>query len=380
MRSVSIFAALFATGLASLPINAEESAPKPPEGLAKAATTVSETSFQKPVIIAHRGASGYRPEHTLAAYELAIKLGADFIEPDLVVTKDGALVVRHDNELSQTTDVANHPEFADRKAKKTVDGKAQEGWFSEDFTLAEIKTLRARERMPKLRQHNTMYDDRYSIPTFQEVIDLAKRKTSELHRSIGVYPEAKHPSYFQSIGLPTETPIVEALHLNGFRESTAPIFIQCFEPSSLKRMKQLTKLKLVQLIADEGQPYDAILSKTTLSFSDMTKPAGLAEIKTYASGIGPDKHLIFPQDKSGKSKPKTALVDDAHQAGLVVHPWTFRNENEFLPANLQRTRPGKTDANSYYGDAISEYKLFYDSGIDGVFSENPDTAFEARSN
>ncbi|MBY0551375.1 MAG: glycerophosphodiester phosphodiesterase [Candidatus Obscuribacterales bacterium] len=380
MRSVSIFAALFATVSASQPIYAEESAPKPREGQAKAVQPGDETSFRKPIIIAHRGASGYRPEHTLAAYELAINLGADFIEPDLVATKDGALVARHDNELSQTTDVANHPEFANRKTKKTVDGKSQEGWFSEDFTLAEIKTLRARERMPKLRQNNTMYDDRFSIPTFQEVIDLAKRKTAELHRQIGVYPEAKHPAYFQSIGLPMETPLVEGLHLNGFFEATAPIFIQCFEPSTLKRLKRLTRINLVQLIADEGQPYDAILDKTTLSFSDMTKPAGLAEIKTYASGIGPDKHLIFPQDKSGNSKTRTSLVDDAHKAGLVVHPWTFRNENEFLPKNLQRTSPDKTEAKSCYGDALAEYALYYELGVDGVFSENPDTAIEARSN
>lgn len=361
MRTARIVALLFATLFVSQVVMAEQA------------------PAEDPIIIAHRGASGYRPEHTLAAYELAIRLGADFIEPDLVPTKDGVLIVRHDNELSQTTDVADHKEFANRKAKKTVDGVEQEGWFSEDFTLSEIKTLRARERMPHLRQRNTLYNDRYPIPTFQEVIELAKRKTEELHRPIGIYPEAKHPSYFQGIGLPTERSLIETLHQSGYSDATSPVFIQCFEPSTLKSMKRMTKLRLVQLIAAEGQPYDAVLAKSALCFSDMLRPAGLADVKSYASGIGPDKHLIFPQDKEGKSNARTSLVEDAHHLGLVVHPWTFRNENEFLPKNLQRSSSNSDKVDkSMYGDALQEYWLFYDAGVDGVFSENPDTALEAR--
>jgi glycerophosphoryl diester phosphodiesterase len=332
----------------------------------------------KPIVIAHRGASGYRPEHTLAAYELAIDMGADYVEPDLVPTKDGQLVARHENEISTTTDVANHPEFAGRNQTKTIDGAAVKGWFTEDFTLAELKTLRAKDRMPKLRQRNTIYDGHYSIPTFQEIIDLVKIKSAQQHRTIGIYPEAKHPSYFASIGLSNEKPLLDTLTHNGYKDRSSPIFIQCFEPATLKRLHKLTQLSLLQLIDEEGKPYDFVVDKDARTFADMIKPAGLAEVAAYAQGIGPNKNLILPRDSKGNQQAPTSLIADAHKVGLLVHPWTFRNENAFLPRDLRSGNKDDPDAGQYYGDAFAEYKLFYDLGVDGVFSENPDTALEAR--
>lgn len=336
------------------------------------------TERKKALVIAHRGASGYRPEHTLEAYKLAIEMGADYIEPDLVCTKDGALVARHDNELSQTTDVASHPEFSDRRMTKSVDGKEITGWFSESFTLAEIKTLRAIERMPDVRQHNTIYNNLYSIPTFQEVIDLAKKKSAELNKQIGIYPEAKHPTHFLSLGLSNEKPLIEALHKNGYVEPSSPVFIQCFEPSSLKRMKAMTQLKLVQLIDSEGQPFDSLQTKGKVRFADMVTPEGLREVATYAAGIGPHKELIFPRDNRGTTQKPTDLVPNAHRCGLVVHPWTFRNENKFLPAELRQESGSHRDKDGLYGNALAEYRMFMDAGVDGVFSENPDTACQAE--
>jgi len=333
----------------------------------------------KPIIIAHRGASGYRPEHTLAAYTLAIEMGADYIEPDLVPTKDGALVARHENQISGTTDVATHPEFADRYKTKTIDGQSVKGWFTEDFTLAELKTLRAKDRMPDVRQRNTIYDGHYTIPTFQEIIDLVKAKNAQLHRTIGIYPEAKHPSYFASIGLSTEKSILDTLNRNGYTDRSAPIFIQCFEVGTLKRFHKLTKIALIQLIDNEGKPFDLELAKDPRTCLDMAKPAGLAEIATYAQGIGPNKELIVPRDSNGKSLTPTSLIADAHKVGLLVHPWTFRNENSFLPLEMRRGDQSNPDAKGFYGDPFAEYKQFYDLGVDGVFSENPDTALEARS-
>jgi glycerophosphoryl diester phosphodiesterase len=328
-----------------------------------------------PLIIAHRGASGYRPEHTLAAYELAIDLGADYVEPDLVPTKDGALVARHENDISGTTDVSNHPEFADRKKTKSIDGESKTGWFTEDFTLTELKSLHARERMPKVRQHDTIYNDRYEIPTFQQIIDLVKKKSEEQHRTIGIYPEAKHPTYFAGIGLSTEKPLLETLNKNGYVDEKSPVFIQCFEPSTLKRFHEQTKIRLIQLVDEEGQPYDFTVKKDARTCLDMVKPDGLAEIAKYAQGIGPNKNLILPRDAKGNMLKPTALVADAHKVGLLVHPWTFRNENAFLPADLRSAGGSDSD----YGNIFAEYKIFYDLGVDGVFSENPDTAWQARN-
>jgi glycerophosphoryl diester phosphodiesterase len=325
-----------------------------------------------PLVIGHRGASGYRPEHTLASYRLAIEMGADYIEPDLVSTKDHVLVARHENEIGGTTDVADHPEFASRRTTKTIDGVPVTGWFTEDFTLAELRTLRARERLPDLRPDNTAFDGLYQVPTFQEVIDLAKRA------GVGIYPETKHPTYFDSIGLSLEEPLVATLNANGYRGRNAPVFIQSFEVSNLKELNRRTNVRLVQLVDERGKPYDFVVSGDPRTYADMVTPKGLAEIATYADGLGPNKNLIVPRDAAGRLLDPTSLVRDAHRAGLVVHPWTFRKENFFLPVDFQQGNPASPQFPGATGDLPGELRLFFRLGVDGVFSDNPDTAVATR--
>jgi glycerophosphoryl diester phosphodiesterase len=327
-----------------------------------------------PLVIAHRGASGYRPEHTLAAYELGARMGADYIEPDLVATKDGVLVARHENEISGTTDVADHPEFADRETTKTIDGVTLTGWFTEDFTLAELKTLRAKERIPAVRQRNTIYDGRFEVPTLEEVIDLAERLSRELDREIGIYPETKHPSYFRSIGLPLEPPLVRTLRRHHLDGQADPVFVQSFETRNLKALDREIRTPLVQLFGGPTtSPFDFVLDGDPRTYGDLATPAGLREVARYADGVGPSKDYIVPRAVDGSSLAPTTFLTDAHDAGLVVHPYTFRNENQFLPLEL---RSGPDPA--AYGDAIAEYEQFFDLGVDGLFSDNPDTAIEAR--
>jgi glycerophosphoryl diester phosphodiesterase len=324
------------------------------------------------IVIAHRGASGYRPEHTLAAYELAIELGADYLEPDLVSTRDHVLVVRHENEISGTTDVAHHPEFADRETMKTIDGVPVIGWFTEDFTLAELGTLRARERLPAIRPAGAAFDGRYHIPTFQQVIDLARR------RHVGIYPETKHPTYFDSIGLPLEEPLVQALHSNGYRGRDAPVFVQSFEVGSLRRLRRMTDVPLVQLLDDHGRPYDLVASGDPRTYADLATPVGLAELAAHVQGIGPSKRLIVPHDANNRRGSPTALVGDAHRAGLLVHPWTFRRENIFLPEDLRRGDPASPAYLRAVGDLPAELRQFRELGVDGLFSDNPDLAVATR--
>jgi glycerophosphoryl diester phosphodiesterase len=323
-------------------------------------------------VIGHRGASGYRPEHTLAAYKLAIDMGADYIEPDLVSTKDHVLVARHENEISGTTDVADHPEFADRKTTKTIDGVAVTGWFTEDFTLAELRTLRAKERLPDIRPANTAFDGLYQIPTFQQVINLAKR------RQVGIYPETKHPTYFRSIGLPLEEPLLATLRASGYRGPNAPVFIQSFEVGNLKALSRKTRLPLVQLLDATGRPYDFVVSGDPRTYADLATPEGLAEIATYADGIGPNKNLIVPRDAQNRLTSPTTLVRDAHRVGLLVHPWTFRRENTFLPEDFRQGNPASPVYLQATGDFPAELRLFYKLGIDGLFSDNPDVAVAVR--
>jgi glycerophosphoryl diester phosphodiesterase len=324
------------------------------------------------IVVAHRGASGYRPEHTLAAYELAIELGADYIEPDLVATRDHVLVVRHENEISGTTDVADHAEFADRQTTRTIDGVPVVGWFTEDFTLAELGTLRARERLPDLRPAGAALDGRYPIPTFQQVIDLAER------RHVGIYPETKHPTYFRSIGLPLEEPLVQALHANGYHGPDAPVFIQSFEVGNLRRLRRMTGVPLVQLLDDHGGPYDLAASGDPRTYADLATPAGLAELAAHVQGIGPSKRLIVPRDADDQRGSPTALVGDAHRAGLLVHPWTFRRENVFLPEELRRGDPASPAYLRAVGDLPAEVRQFCQLGVDGLFSDNPDLAVATR--
>jgi glycerophosphoryl diester phosphodiesterase len=327
----------------------------------------------QPIVIAHRGASGYRPEHTLAAYKLAIDMGADYIEPDLVSTKDGVLVARHENDITGTTDVAQHPEFAARKATKTIDGVAITGWFTEDFTLAELKTLHAVERLPQLRPANTVFDGLYEIPTLQEVIDLAKQ------HGVGIYPETKHPSYFDSIGLSLEEPLVRTLRSNGWDSKQAPVFIQSFEVSNLKQLNTMTDVALVQLIDAVGRPYDFVLSGNPQTYANLASAAGLREIAKYADGVGPNSMWIVPTPGNVAQDP-TGFIRNAHDNKLVVHPWTFRRENNFLP---QQYRQGNS-ANPLYlagvGNLPAWIGLFYELGVDGLFSDNSDTAVAVRAN
>ena len=331
--------------------------------LAATAASGQGAPVTKPIIIAHRGASGERPEHTLAAYDLAIDQGADFIEPDVVPTKDDHLVARHENEISGTTDVADHPEFADRRTTKTIDGQQVTGWFTEDFTLAELKSLRARERLPQLRPANTAYDGQFEVPTFAEVIALAKRAGR------GIYPELKHPTHFASIGLDMEDALVRALSEAGWTDKGDPVFVQCFEVGPLQRLRSRTRVRLVQLIADEGAPAD----RPDRSYRAMLTPEGLKEIATYADAIGPAKSLIVPRGPDGRSLGPTRLVEQAHAAGLKVHSWTMRSENAFLPTELRRGEDLRAR-----GDALAEYRLFYGLGVNGLFSDHPADAVAAK--
>jgi glycerophosphoryl diester phosphodiesterase len=294
----------------------------------------------RPLIIGHRGASGHRPEHTLASYRLAAEMGADFVEPDLVSTKDGVLIARHENEIGATTDVAS--KFPDRKATKTVDGQSIAGWFTEDFTLAEIKTLRAKERLA-FRSHE--FDGRFDVPTFDEVIDLAQQMGKELGRPIGIYPETKHPTYFRGIGLPIEEKLLASLTAHGWNRRDAPVFIQSFESGNLRELRKKTGVRLMQLV-------------TTAASVDA---AGLKDIAGYADAIGPEKRLIVPVGPDGSLLPPTDLVTRAHALGLLVHVWTLRIDKEFLPAG-------------YHGRAEAEFEQFRTLGVDGLFTDFPDVA------
>lgn len=314
------------------------------------------------LVIAHRGASGYRPEHTPAAYRLAAALGADYLEPDLVATLDGVLVARHENEISGTTDVADHPVFEDRRITKIVDGTAVTGWFVEDFTYEELRTLRARERMPALRCANTAHDGREAIPTFDDVVALARQESARLGRLIGVFPEIKHPTYFRRLGLPLEELLAErivALGPNPGGDEYAEMMVQSFEPSSLRRLAVMTDVPLVQLIDSDGAPNDLPHVGDQRTFADLIEPAGLREISTYAQVLAPHKDLVIPRTASGVLDAPTDLVDQAHRAGLAVHLWTFRAEQRFLPTGL---------------DLNGELTRFAATGIDGVFADHPDIA------
>jgi glycerophosphoryl diester phosphodiesterase len=328
-----------------------------------------------PIVVGHRGASGYRPEHTLASYELAARMGADFIEPDLVSTRDGVLVARHENEISGTTDVAQHPEFADRKTTKDIDGVSLTGWFTEDFTLAELKTLRAVERIPALRQENTAYDGRFEVPTLQEILDLRKRLSQELRREIGVYIETKHPTYFDGIGLDLEAPLVDALRHNGLDRPTAPVYVQSFELTNLQQLDEEHDLEvpLVFLTSGSGAPYDLAASGDPRTYADLITPDGLASISGFVEGLGPEKGQVIPRTAGGTLGTPTPLVDDAHAAGLEVHPYTFRAENAFLPVDY---RTGTDPAG--YGRIVDELLAYLDTGIDGFFTDQADLGVLAR--
>jgi len=351
----------------------------------------------QPLVIGHRGAAGYLPEHTLASYKKAIELGADFIEPDLVVTKDGELVARHEPNITATTDVSEHAEFANRKTTRKVDGVAETGWFVTDFTLAELRTLRAKQPNPVRDQS---FNKQFQIATFREILELAKTESARTGRTIGVYPETKHPTYHVDAGLPIEPRLLKILAEYGYTRKDSPVIIQSFEVSNLKALRKLTAVRLVQLIDGDGvdakgnvtlaapfdKPYDFAVNKDSRTFPDLLTPKGLAEVKTYADGIGPWKPYLAssaqvldangkPKDLDGDGKiteadrvaiAPTAVVKNAHAAGLFVHAFTFRNERELLLSD-------------YKGDPKAEYKRFFELGVDGLFSDFSDTAVAARA-
>jgi glycerophosphoryl diester phosphodiesterase len=319
------------------------------------------------LVMGHRGTAGYRPEHTLASYELAARMGADYMEPDLVSTKDHVLVCRHEPEIGGTTDVSARPEFAGRKRTVLLDGVSTTGWFTHDFTLAELKTLRAVERLPAVRQHNTLYNGLFQVPTFQEMLDLRAKLSKELGRDIGVIPETKHPTYFRLLGLPLEGLLVRALEHAGLNHRGAKVWIQSFEAHNLRDLH--VEVNKVFLTSAAGTPFS-----DPRSYADYLTPAGLKELSTYVDGIGPDKVQVIPRNADDTLGKPTSLVHDAHAAGLKVIPYTFRAENQFLPADY---RVG-TDPNAY-GRAIDEQITFLEAGLDGLFTDQADIGVLARA-
>jgi glycerophosphoryl diester phosphodiesterase len=317
------------------------------------------STASKPIIIAHRGLSGEWPEHTLAGYQAAIDAGADYIEPDLVLTKDSVLVARHENEISETTDVSARPEFAARKTTKIIDGETVSGWFTEDFTLAEIKTMRAKERLPILR--SKARDGQFEVPTFEEILALLAKVNASRAVPIGVYPETKHPSYFAKIGIPHEEPLLKTLAQFGYNKAGSPVFIQSFEVDNLKALRGKTKVPLIQLMDAEGSPAD----HPEMTYAQMATADGLKAISAYANGVGPNKAMIISRNALGMLGAPTRFVADAHAAGLKVHPWTFRRENYFLPTQFKSGIDPRSP-----GDLAGEIKAFLATGIDGIFTDN----------
>ncbi|MFD5373530.1 glycerophosphodiester phosphodiesterase [Streptomyces griseoincarnatus] len=332
-------------------------------------------SLPVPTIIGHRGASGYRPEHTFGSYQLALDMGADIVEAgDLVPTKDGHLVCRHEPEIGGTTDVAEHPEFAGRRTTKTLDGTEVTGWFTEDFTLAELKRLRAVERIPANRPHNTLYNGRWEIPTFEEVLRWQDEQTRRRGKQVWIYPELKHPTYFRKLGLGLEERVAKILRRHGKDGRNSPVILQSFEPTAVQRIGELVGNPLVVLLDAAGtRPWDFTEAGDPRTVDDLITPKGLKEIASYAQGIGPTLNLIIPRDSAGRLTEPTTLVRDAHRAGLILHPYTLRNENPFLPAEFRRG--SDPDA---YGDVFGAYRAYFATGIDGVFTDHPDTGLLAR--
>ncbi len=327
--------------------------------------------MDQPVVIGHRGVPGERLEHTRPSYELAIAQGADYIEPDVVATRDGVLVVRHENEVGHTTDVASRPEFADRRTTKVIDGTPFAGWFTEDFTLSELKSLRCRERLPQLREQNLPLNDLEPILTFDEVLGIAR----SADRMVGVYVETKHPSYFSERDLDLDDRLLDALERFGLNRPDAdvPVVFQSSETRNLRGLRDRTPLPLVQLMDRAGAPWDLVAAGDPRTYADLESAEELVRIAEYADGIGPHKSQVIGRDRRHRLTGPTGLVERAHAAGLFVHIWTMRDENNFLPADY---RVGTDEAD--HGDAESEYLAFLDAGVDGLFSDFTQTAVAAR--
>lgn len=326
----------------------------------------------KPLIFGHRGCSARRPEHTLASYLQAVIDGADFIEPDLVATKDGILVIRHENEISGTTNVATNPEFAGRRTTKVVDGQSITGWFTEDFTLAELKTLRAIERLGKIRPESQSYDGQFEVPTFEEMIAFTAAQAKAQGRVIGLVPELKHSTYFASIGIPLEDRFLAMLAAHDYTRKN-PVEIQSFETANLRYIRKTlgrpANVTLLQLMGGPADmPPDIALAGGKTTFGDMAAPDGLAKIADYADVVGPSSRMLIPLDADEKLGKPSSFVADAHAAGLLVRPYTFRPENRFLPADLRG--PGGPDARNDAG-SVAEMRRYLVLGIDGLFTDDP---------
>ncbi|AZS88335.1 glycerophosphodiester phosphodiesterase [Streptomyces griseoviridis] len=368
-RRALLGAAVLGAGGAVLGLGGTAAAagPRPGGGLA---------GLPRPTIIGHRGASGYRPEHTFGSYQLALDLGADIVEAgDLVPTRDGHLVCRHEPEIGGTTDVADHAEFADRRTTKTLDGVPTTGWFTEDFTLAELKTLRATERIPANRPHNRLYDGRWEIPTFEEVLKWQDEQTRKRGRQVWIYPETKHPTYFRGLGLGLEERVAKILHKHGKDKRNSPVVLQSFEPTGVQRLNTLVDNPLVVLLSGAGtRPWDFVETGDPRTVDDLITPGGLREIAGYAQGIGPTLDLVIPRKADGSLGTPSTLVRDAHKVGLILHPYTMRNENPFLPTEYR-----KGAAADGYGDPFGAFHAYFATGIDGVFTDNADTGVLARA-
>lgn len=365
--------AMLVAGCVTAPRPKPPASPAPAPAPAPGAPQPPAAEKPRALVIAHRGASALRPEHTLAAYTKAIEDGADAIEPDLVMTRDGVLVARHENDITGTTNVADVAQFADRKRTRVIDGERLTGWFTEDFTLAELKTLRARERIPQLRPANARLNDQFEIPTFDEIVRLAEQASLRTGKPIGIYAELKHPSYFRGIGLPLEDKLAAAVRAQPYL-SRAPLYIQCFEAGSLRTLRRTfgqahPNVKLVQLVGNPRKsPADWKLAGDSRTFGDMLNTTGLREVATYADGIGPEKTSVVPRDAQGALAAPTAVVRQAHAAGLFVHPYTFRPENSFLPKALQTGGDAATRSPS---GMVRELEAFIAAGVDGFFTDDP---------
>ncbi len=356
---VALATGLVATGLITSPASPASAADRAKD-------------HQAAVVIAHRGASGYRPEHTLAGYRLAVQQCADYIEPDVVTTKDGVLVDRHEPEIGGTTDVADHPEFAGRKTTKLLDGKPVTGWFTEDFTLAELRTLRAVERLPDLRPQNTAYNGRYQVPTLNEVLKFAAKARTCSGKRVGVIPEIKHSTYFRQQGFDLEPKVVRLLHRYGFDSRRDPAVIQSFEVGNLQRLSRMTRVRLVQLIDCSGGPYDRTAAGRPISYAELVTPRGLRAISRYADQVGLCKDVMIPRRADGTLGAPTPVIRDAHRAGLTVVGWTFRRENNFLPTEFRSSSDP-----AGIGNLVGEIRTFLRAGMDQFFTDNPDLGVAA---
>lgn len=376
MHPTKIATGLLAAAALVAPLATSTAATAAPDAQVQAASGnpgYREKKMADPLVLAHRGASGYRPEHTLAAYDLAVEQGADYIEPDLVMTKDGVLVDRHEPEISGTTDVADHPEFADRKTTKNLDGTQVTGWFVDDFTLAELKTLRAKERLGDMRPESQGYDGQFEVPTFEEVLAKREALSRKTGRVIGIIPEIKHSTYLHDEGFDPEAEVARLVTTYHLNHPKAPLWVQSFELTALKDLRDEHgyKGKSTFLTTVKGGPYDLHEQGTT--YAELTTASSMQDLSQWIDGFGPEKNAVIARNADGSLGEPTSFVEDAHAAGLKVTPWTFRAENTFLPTDY---RIGTDPA--AHGRMADEVTRFYEVGIDGAFCDQPDICVEAR--